>query len=112
MREQAVQELKKWRRLGERGWSEMLQRFDGAGVTVDEFCRREGVSKSSFARWRSMLAKAPSKPAGQPRGQPHATAMASRFVDLGALPGAVDESGRLQLKIDLGGGLVLQLTRG
>lgn len=29
--------------------------FDRAGFTVEQFCRREGLCRSSFARWRSRL---------------------------------------------------------
>jgi putative transposase len=106
-----VQEIKR-KHLGEQAWCEVLQRFDGAGVTVAEFCRREGLSKSSFQRWRSLLRAATrSQPIGEREDRPQELA-ASQFVDLGALGGADSGTGRLQIKLDLGGGIVLQLTRG
>jgi putative transposase len=100
----------KRKHLGEQAWRELLQRFDGAGVTVSEFCLREGVSKSSFQRWRSLLTTTRSQATGERDDRPQEAA-ATQFVDLGALRGAVSDTGRLQIKLDLGGGIVLQLTR-
>lgn len=37
-------------------WRERLRRFQGAGCTVAEFCRRERVSVPSFYQWRRRLA--------------------------------------------------------
>ena len=37
-------------------WSERLRRYERAGQTVVEFCRREGVSVPSFYHWRKRLA--------------------------------------------------------
>lgn len=106
----------KRRRLGEQGWRELLMRFDGAGVTVAEFCRREGLSKSSFWRWRSLLTATRPHLAGARDGWPRdgwpQEPAASQFVDLGALPGTNSDTARLQIKLDLGGGIMLQLTRG
>jgi len=101
----------KRRHLGEHAWRALVQRFEAAGVTVVEFCRREGVSKSSFERWRSQLRTTRPQPTGERDDRPHEPA-ASQFVDLGALQGTSGDAQRLQIKLDLGGGLVLQLTRG
>lgn len=43
------------RRLNERAWRELFKRFEGAGLTVEAFCKGEGLSRSSFNRWRSRL---------------------------------------------------------
>ena len=37
-------------------WGERLRRYEQAGQTVAEFCRREGVSVPSFYQWRKRLA--------------------------------------------------------
>lgn len=37
-------------------WGELLRRYEQAGLTVAEFCRREGVSVPSFYQWRKRLA--------------------------------------------------------
>jgi transposase-like protein len=36
-------------------WQERLARFEGGGLTVAGFCRREGVSQPSFYQWRKRL---------------------------------------------------------
>jgi len=103
------------RRLDVRSWREVLGRFDGAGTKVSEFCAREGVCESSFYRWRSRL--------GMPRdGVTAAAAVQAQplavepsgasFIDLGSLDGASRDSvGALELRLDLGGGVVLQIVR-
>src|SRR2546422_10176356 len=104
----------KRRRLGEQGWREVLGRFDAAGTMVGEFCRREGISQSSLHRWRARLASAPAggevvqhKPSRKPQ-----KVSAGDFVELAALAtGSVSVEPRLELKIDLGGGLTLHLGR-
>ena len=42
-------------RRSEKQWIEILKRFESSGLGSKEFCRREGVSPSSFQRWRSRL---------------------------------------------------------
>lgn len=39
-------------------WGERLRRYERSGLTVAEFCRREGVSAPSFYQWRRRLAEA------------------------------------------------------
>jgi hypothetical protein len=109
MRSDEVEGIKR-RHLGEQAWRELLGRFEGAGMMVGEFRRREAVSKSSFQRWRSLLTTTRAQLTGEHDDRPLESA-ASQFVDLGALRGTVSDTGRLQIKLDLGGGIVLQLTR-
>jgi len=45
--------------LSERAWRAQFKRFDGAGLTVEAFCQREGLSRSGFNRWRSRLPMQP-----------------------------------------------------
>jgi hypothetical protein len=49
----------KRRRLNERAWRDLFKRFDGAGLTVEAFCQREGLSRRSFNRWRSRMTRQP-----------------------------------------------------
>lgn len=37
-------------------WRRRVRRFERAGMTVEDFCREEGVSPSSFYRWRKKSA--------------------------------------------------------
>jgi transposase-like protein len=100
----------KWVQRGEQEWQALLSRFAGSGMGVEAFCRGEGISAASFYRWRGLLGNG-SGPGGASEAQP-------AFVDLGPLrPTSAANSGqtpagRLELKLDLGGGLVLHLVRG
>lgn len=84
-------------------WRSLLAKFDGSGQGVEAFCRREGISAASLYRWRGLLSAV---------GDDHETEVISKaaaFVDLGALSSA--PAPRIDLKLDLGDGLVLHLVR-
>ena len=107
------------RRFDEPSWWALLERFDGAAMTVKEFCRCEDVTCSSFFLWRSRLRAEP-KRAPAPAGAKlvtKAAALAPRpsFVDLGLLgaaaPTPAAQHAGLDLRIELGGGLSLHLVR-
>jgi putative transposase len=105
-----VEAIKKRRRLSAQAWREVLGRFDGAGTSVAAFCKREGVCESSFHRWRSRLVATPAGGAVVERA-PQSTS--ATFVELGALGDVVPSAApRIDLKLDLGGGLTLHLVRG
>ena len=36
-------------------WQERLESFKGSGLSVDEFCLQEGVSRSTYYRWVDQL---------------------------------------------------------
>ena len=36
-------------------WQGRVRRFAGSGMTLERFCKEEGVSVSSFYRWRSKV---------------------------------------------------------
>jgi hypothetical protein len=40
----------------ERAWQQHLQRQSSSGLSISEFCAREGVSYSSFQAWKRRLA--------------------------------------------------------
>ena len=92
-------EPRKRRRLSAESWQAPLARQAASGLTVAAFCEREGLRPASFYRWRAKLSDSvPST---------HGTAETG-FIDLGTL-GA--DASRLELRLDLGGGVLLQLTR-
>jgi transposase-like protein len=98
--------VKRRRHLGAQAWHELFERFGSAGLTVEEFCRREGVCRSSFNRWRKQLqAEGTAHPA--PATKARSAKRAAPFVDLGVLGAA----GGLELRIELGGGVTLVLAR-
>ena len=96
------------RRLSARAWRAALGRFAQSDLTVEEFCDREQVCKSSFYRWRSILGSSEDEPTPANR----AVTIAKRpppFVDLGMLGAG---GSRLEVRVDLGGGLTLSVVRG
>jgi hypothetical protein len=93
-------------RLGARAWHVLLERFSGSGLTAGAFCEQEGLSAKTFYRWRRLLQE------GAPtRSMTKQAPPSTSFVDLGALVQGGAPSPRLDLKLDLGGGLTLHLVR-
>lgn len=101
----------------ELAWRDRLSRFASCGQSIKDFCSHEAVSVWSFYYWRktldaaSQVACSPTVSAAQP------------FIDLGSMPASRDlaaggnkHSGEVaaiitDVRLDLGGGLVLQITR-
>jgi hypothetical protein len=87
-------------------WREIFARQAASGLLVSEFCRQEKINPGVFRRWRTALESAPDRPrrtrqsSGADRKPP--------FVDLGALTG----SSRCEIRLELGGGVVLSVVRG
>ena len=88
-------------------------------VTVKEFCRREGLTRTSFFLWRSRLRIDPLRTPAPSRAESVAKSAAlapkPAFLDLGLLgaaaPGPAAQHAGLDLHIELGGGLSLHLVR-
>lgn len=95
----------KWSRRSRNEWRSLLAKFGGSGLGVDAFCRREAISAASFYRWRTLL----SDEGDDSKGGHVATVPA--FVDLGTLNAASTVRPRLDLRLDLGDGLILHLVR-
>jgi hypothetical protein len=108
---EASRQVVKRRRLDQPAWREVLQRFDGAGMTVEDFCRAEGLCRSSFTRWRRRL-RTPAEAARPVAVKAVKQEGPAAFVDLGLLGGAgAAPLPALDLRIELGGGVVLHLVR-
>lgn len=98
------------KRLGAATWRGLLASQVQSGLSVAAFCAREGVSAASFYQWRSRLGGVDR--VGSGRDDPmlaEQSGASPTFVDLGPLGGS---TGRFELRLDLGGGLVLHLARG
>lgn len=93
----------KWRRRSRQEWETVFAQFAASGLGVEPFCAREGLSELTFRRWRSLL--------GEPSTQSAAPAMERiGFVNVGTLK--LGGTGRLELRLDLGDGVILHLSRG
>lgn len=88
----------------EEWWRELVARQSASGLSLREFCRRAGLSAWSLYEWRSRLrSRKEPPPAAAPNGQ-----APSGFIDLGALESG---HGRCEIRLDLGGGVVLEVVR-
>jgi len=93
-------------------WQEIVDRQVRSGLPVAEFCQREGLSVASFYGWRSKLRQKIDAGSGsvavteKPR-QPESNA--GEFIDLGALG---VRGPRVEVRLELGGGVSLHLVRG
>ena len=97
----------KWRRRSRQEWQTVFARFAESGLGVEPFCIQEGLSTTAFRRWRRLLGDAAS-PVGRvvaPKQMPEPNG----FVDAGTLK--LGGSGRLELRLELGDGVILHLSR-
>ena len=104
------------RRLDTRSWREVMRRFGESGTTVSAFCAREGLSTSSFYRWRERLGSVGDAGGAAPRragrSELAVPPSAAGFIDLGRLGEPTRDAGTgVELRLDLGGGVVLQIVR-
>ncbi|MGP1680130.1 MAG: IS66 family insertion sequence element accessory protein TnpA [Burkholderiales bacterium] len=95
----------------EHEWRSLLARFAPSESGVGAFCRREAISKASFYRWRGRLSEAPQKSLQDERSGDAGRGTKPVFIDLGALNSAPTTRPRIDLKLDLGDGLILHLVR-
>ena len=97
-------------------WRAVMSRFAGAGVSVAAFCRGESIPTQTFYYWRARLRPAQSGIVASKRAiTPSQSPPPRGFVDLGVLP-SIDpttsaEPGALEIRLDLGAGMVLQIRR-
>ena len=98
----------KRQRRGAHAWAQVLARFADSGLSAAAFCRREAISVASFYQWRARLAVQPEHPMPLRSDAPTPTG----FLDLGTLQAGEPLPAGFDLRLDLGGGLTLQLRRG
>jgi transposase-like protein len=101
-----MQPVKRIKR-SESTWRELFARHAASGVSVQEFCRSEGINPGVFRRWRSILG------GGGRSEKLKAGAVAKAvapFIDIGA----VDAAGgsRFEVRLELGAGMILSIARG
>jgi transposase-like protein len=89
-------------------WRELIAQQSSSGLAVQEFCQRESLNASVFWRWRSRLTHV--REGGAARARPEAAPdTAAPFIDLGDLRTG---GARLEVRLDLGAGVVLSIARG
>src|SRR5580692_11303566 len=92
-------------RRSESAWREIVERQRQSGLTVPEFCEREGIKAASLYGWRSRLREgSPSPPVhlAVPKKVKPSEGPSSGFIDLGAL-GTIPA--RFEVRLELGGGV-------
>jgi transposase-like protein len=98
-------------RRGESAWREIVARQMQSGQSVQSFCESEGINVASLYGWRSRLREdAPSaRVSGSTSRTNKGEKSPAEFIELGALskPGP-----RFEVRLDLGGGVLLHLVRG
>ena len=67
---------------GSEGWAAVVERWRSSGLSVEAFCRLEGINRSGFYRWRSLLGSGSAPRRGVVRADAQAQ---GGFVDLGTL---------------------------
>jgi hypothetical protein len=95
-------------RRGAAAWRKLFSRQSSGGLSVPEFCRREGINASLFRRWRSTLEGSEADRRVTPAAAPTVESPAP-FIDLGDL-----RSGgpRVEIRLELGSGVTLSIARG
>ena len=94
-------------RQSEAAWRGLLARHAESGLSPVAFCAEAGVSSKSFYRWRSRLSGSATKPVAV--AATSGKASATGFIDLGGLH--TPERSRVEVHLDLGGGVMLHLVR-
>lgn len=97
------------RRRSVESWRELVTRQARSGLSVQAFCRQERLNAWSFYGWRSRLRERTAVAETAAVGRSRETEPAAGFIDLGALSRS---SSRCEIRLDLGGGVVLQVVRG
>ncbi len=89
-------------------WRRLFERQSSSGLSVPQFCRGERINVALFRRWRLTLR-------GSDAGHPTtaeaklAAPAAVPFLDLGDLRSG---SARFEVRLELGGGMILSIARG
>ena len=90
-------------------WRALVSGFEQSGLSVAQFCEQHDIGAASFYHWRSRLSSPRTTRKRLLLATPVATAQRNGFLDLGPLGSS---SSRMEVRLDLGGGIVVHLTRG
>ena len=96
-------------------WRNRLGKYDGAGLTVAEFCRREQVSQASFYYWAKRIRRADKGKARQRAQRKVSAAMSADEVSSDFVEVLVGDSIRVRMptgRLDAVAALVRNLQAG
>ena len=111
---------KSQQRRSKEAWRALIAGQAASGETIEAFCRSQGVSRSSFARWRGLLSAVAAAPdvslqrAARHNERPVISEQSARpcFIDAGEIGSGSSGAEPLEIRLDLGGGMVLTIRRG
>lgn len=89
-------------------WRSLVSGFEQSGLSVAQFCEQHGIGAASFYHWRSRLSSPRVPRKRRLLAAPVAGTPRSEFLDLGPLD---SRSSRMEVRLELGGGIVVHLTR-
>lgn len=89
-------------------WREIFARQVASGLLVSEFCRQEKINPGVFRRWRLAL-EGSTQPTTKRSARSGSAKPAQPFVALGALSA---NGSRCEIRLELGGGVILSVVRG
>lgn len=94
----------------ESAWREIVARQAQSGLAVREFCEREGIKSASLYGWRVRLREHTQEQGvlPNPTKTERAEKSSGEFIDLGALGSG---RSRFEVRLQLGGGVLLHLVR-
>ncbi len=95
------------RRYRAEAWRKILGRFEESGQAESVFCAQERISTQSLRRWRLRLGGESDRALVSKAA--HVTSHPAGFIDLGTLRSSVS---RLEVRLELGAGIVLSIARG
>lgn len=92
-------------------WREIVARQAQSGLAVREFCEREGIKAASLYGWRVRLREDTQEQGvlRNPTKTERVERSSGEFIDLGALGSG---RSRFEVRLELGGGVLLHLVRG
>ena len=93
----------------EQTWRDLVERQAQSGLSVKAFCQHEGLKAWSLYRWRSRLRARNERPDTAGRASAPPGSGPGSFIDLGALE---SDHARCEVRIELGGGIILRVVRG
>lgn len=97
-------------KLSESAWREIVARQAQSGLAVREFCEREGIKAASLCGWRVRLREDIQEQGmlSNPAKTERAEKPSGEFIDLSALGSG---RSRFEVRLGLGGGVLLHLVR-